>query len=392
MRKWFLAKFPDGYFGENNEDFYVAGQHAFHDFRTRSKEKMLKKNRPSVTMSARANLEYDRDKIDMYPYGVNLYLSRFHTTAENSFFVDKRNNIMIAQDFEIMDAEIHYTIRLATKAQQFDMYKYCRMLFRVGATQGEYADYDQHIPYGLMRQIATDAGFEIANGKIVDIISFVKYLNSNSNSPILYKFRNITGNDEFFIRVRGAYVHISVPELEIDDGQDEGQAYGDFTIGFTAKVRFPMTKCYIYTSDNKHTEIRLREEVKNVACFSTIRMIDAPDYNERGWKKALTTEYEEKYVEDECLSIDLSSLLSSGNLGRVIKYSRDIKLSILLFLDIRLFNNGKEIPYIFDEDKLVISSISPVESTRSFITCYVDMEYINNQITVLDKITHSGRL
>ena len=256
----------------------------------------------------------------------------------------------------------------------------------------ENISYDQHIPYGIMLQIANDAGFETANGKIVDIMSFLRYLNMHSVAPIMYKFRNINGKDEFFVRVKNAYVHIAIPEIEYDDGEKIGHSTTDYAITFTANVRFPVTKCYIYYSNNKHTEISLKEPIDGAVCFTTIRMIDAPDFNEKYWSKMLTTEYEDDKVTDENTIIDISELVLLGDLGRVIKSSTSISIDPSMFIDVKFFNNGKLVPFTINWYNGKCESYRPLESTRTSIVVYVDMDYVNNQIKTLDEITNRGRL
>lgn len=391
MRKWFLSKFHGDYFGEDNANFWVEGRHALDDFRSMTKEQMLKRTKPYASMGCQANLEYDRDKIDMYPFGMELYLAR-HSTAENPFFNDKIKNLCISQDFEVLELQFTFNIKFSTKAQQFDMYKYCKMAFRIGATQGEYIEYDQHLPYDLMRQLAIDAGFEVANGKIVDVINFLRYLNTHSACPILYKYRNINGHDEFFVRVRNAYVHISIPEIDFDDGEREGHTTTNYGISFTATVRFPATKCYVYYSNNIHTEIQLKEEIPGAACFSTIRMIDAPMYNERGWKQIITTEYEDTTISDENTIIDLSDLLSTDLLGKVIRYTNSIFVSPNIFIEVRFFNNSEEIKFDIDWNTFKATSRVPLKSRRSFISIYADLEYINNQSESIKALSNKSRV
>lgn len=398
LRKWFLSKFKEGFFDSaDGTGLYIAGRHAFDDFRKekvngiKSKEARLGKLTNSASLSCRANLEYDRDKVDMYPFGMELYLKR-HSTAMKAFFTDPVNNINLAQDFEILEMQATFKMTFRTKALQADMYKYCLMRFRVGATQGEYIDYDQHVPYCLMLQLAKDAGFNIANGKIVDIIAFLKYLNMNSYIPFLYKFRNINGKDEFFVRVKNVYVHIAIPELEIDDGEKTGQATESFSISFTANVRFPATKCYIYYSNNKHTEIILKEPIEDAACFSTIRMVDAPEYNEKHWRKMFSTEYEDDNVKDENTTIDMSELLLVEDLGRVIRETTNINLSPTIFIDIKFFNNNKQVPFDINWYTGKCTSFTKLDTTRTTIVVYIDMDYVNNQVLLLDDVTNRGRL
>lgn len=397
LRKWFLSRFAPGFFGDNDENFHLSGRHAFDDFRRsllggdNVKDELLKSSSATATLSYQFELEYDRDTVDMYPFGLEMYLRR-HNTTESPFFTDTNNSMYLAHDFEVLRGQFNFRIKFKTRALQVDMYKYCKIAFRIGATQGEYIDYDQHIPYSLMTQVAKDAGFQVVNGKIIDIVSFLRYLNMNSIAPIMYKFRNINGNDEFFIRIKHVYVHIAIPEIDYDDGEKEGHSTSRYCINFTATVRFPATKCYIYFSKYAHTEIQLKEEVPNTVCFSTIRMIDAPDYNERRWKKIISTEYEDDIVKDDITQIDMTQLLYTGDLGKVIKHTTDVRLSPELFLELKFFNNGEYIPFAMNWQTGVASSSVPLTSTRSFIVVYADMDYVNQQVLTIEKINERGRL
>ena len=399
LRKWFLSNFEDGFLGENGKNFYIAGRHAFDDFRknsaTSAANLVIKKNKSKynvyATLACTADLGYNRDTIDLYPFGMNLFL-RSNSTVEPPFLVDNKNHIRLTNAFEIMLVEANFKLVFSTKAQQMDMYNYCKMRFRVGATQGEYIDYDQHVPYGIMRQIASDAGFDVSNGRITDIVSFLKYLNMNSSRPFLYKFRNINGKDEFFVRVKNVYVHIAIPEIDHDNGEKIGQATTDFALNFTATVRFPVTKCYIYYSQTQHTHISLKEDISNIACFTTIRMIDAPDYNEKQWRKIFSTEYEDDNVKDDITRMDLSDYLFQGDLGRVLRYTTSIYQSPELFMNIKFYNDGNLVPFTVDWVTGKCASVLPLKSTRTSIIVYADLDYIHNQINILDDITNRGRL
>lgn len=397
LRKWFLSKFEPGFFSSSDgSGLYIAGRHAFDDFRRQAvgnlkeKDSRLNKISNSASLSCKVNLDYDREKVDLYPFGTELYLKRH--TNKDAFFRDEVNNLYLSHDFEILEVQADFKVELRTRALQFDMYKYIKLMFRVGATQGEYISYDQHVPYGIMLQIAKDAGFNTANGKIVDIMAFLRYLNMNSIVPFMYKFRNINGKDEFFIRIKNAYVHIAIPDMDFDDGERVGQYTNDYSITFTATVRFPVTKCYVYYSQNKHTEITLKEPVDGAVCFTTIRMIDAPDFNEKHWKKMLSTEYEDDKVTDEKTTIDISDLVLTGDLGRVIKTSTAVYLDPSMFIDVKFFNNGKEIPFTINWYNGICESYQPLDTTRTTIVVYLDMEYVNNQLRTLDELTNRGRL
>lgn len=390
MRKWFLSKFSKDFFGEKDKNVYIEGQHAFNDFRTKSKEELLKRNKPYVSIGCQVNLEYDREFIDMMPYGPNVFL-KGHIGNEKPFFSDRIHHIALSQCFEVLETEFSFKIKVETKAQQFDLYKYCKMMFKVGATQGEYIDFDQHVPYDLMMQIAKDAGFVVSNNKVHDIIGFLQYLNNYSLCPFMYKYRNINGNDEFFVRVKDAYVHIAVPEIDFDNGNSSGHTMTDYEISFIAKVRFPTTRCYIYASESE-TQIQLKEKIDAPICFSTIRIVDAPMYNSNMWRRYFTTEYEDTELKSEITEIDMSSLLLEGDLGKLIRHTLRTGLDPSIFIDIKGFNVGEEYPFEMDWETMHLRSKVPLPSVRTFLVIYVSLEYYNNQLVTLENLEKRYRL
>ena len=204
IKKWFFSKFRDGYF----KTIYVNQKHPLDEFRNFKITKGLKKMKPSVAISPQLAFDYDRDYVDLYQNDITDYVRRAKT--RNTFFSDNEKNLHLSTLFELLEINFNFTIRVSTRAQQIDLYKYMMLALRFGSTQGEDLTMDCHIPYAMMAQLAQDAGFELKDNKIVDVIGFVRYLNQHSDLPILYKYRTINAKDEFFLRVADLYTHINV--------------------------------------------------------------------------------------------------------------------------------------------------------------------------------------
>lgn len=382
MRNWFFSKFNEGYFKTVNID----GSHVFDTFRN-SKDILtnLKKLKPSVSIIPQLEFEHNRDNIDLYEFGIKNYSRR--SKLETSFFKDRKRNMYLSLGMEELQMNFTYRIRVSTRAQQIDLYKYIQMAFRIGATQGEYIDIDYHIPYNLMIQVAKDAGFTVKDDKIVNVLDFVSYLNSNSVIPILFKYRTINGRSEFFLRFREVYMHINCTNnLSADDGEREGMLDTNFIIEMNVSLKMPTTKMFTYYSLEKHNDIQNVETSENgaIGLFS-IKIPTIPEKNEKGWNEYLSTEYYEK-DKDKPLCIKFTELFEESDIEKIIKHNLSLHISPSMFIDFKLFNNGDEIKYKINWDEMILETDSRMVDDITNISVYVDVAYVTGQITNLQDL------
>lgn len=379
MRDWFLSKFPKNYF----KTVYIDSKHVVDDFREMNKAQMLKRLKPMVAIVPQLDFSFDRDKIDSYPFGLEVYTAR--GKFEDAFFKDKKHDVYLGMGLECNQINFTFRMRFSTRAQQMDMFKYIKMACRVGYTQGQDKNIDFHVPYGLMLQLASDLGYTIKNDRIKNVLDFLHYINSNSDMKFLYKLRYINGKEEFFIRVPNLYIHISVPDMSADDGEREGQLQNNYGIDMSATVRFPAPQLFSYYSQNKHTMFTLKEDVEDTVNVYSIKLGEAEDYNDKGWPQYLTTEYAEE-DKDNPLEIDFNDLFKDSDIGRVIKYNNSISISSAIFLDIKVYNDGELIDADMDWSSMKLTSKRNMKEIMSFISIYADLEYLTNTIATLDNM------
>ena len=388
MKKWFISKFKDDTF----KSIYVEGKNIYDDFRSLSKSELLKRRKPSLTITPSIDWNFNNENIDSYPYGMNLYTQT--GIFKNSFFSCPSTNSYMGIGMETILMNFNFRIKLETRAQQLDMYKFIKMACRVGFTCGEDVDLDFHIPYSLIIQIAKDNGFEVLtrsendnqeNEIIKNIPRFLKWLNTYSTLPFLYKHRTLNGKNEFFIRMRNMYVHVRPSDLSADDGERTGQMDGNFTIELSTEVRFPAPKMYAYYSDNAH---RLQsvygawyQPYGPVSSCYTFKESIIPDTNRFNWPLFMNTTYEDDEENiNKPLCIDFSSILD-GDIGECIKDCLHKGISPSIFCDMVFYNGGEYIYGKFDWETLTFNSDMIVRSTGTYIGVYVDNNYISNYIT-----------
>ena len=387
MKRWFLSKFPENTF----KSIYVEGKNIYDDYRTLDKTALLKRDKPALTITPDLNWDFNNENIDTYPYGMDLYTQtgRF----KQSFFSYPQNNSYLGIGMETILMNFNYKIKLETRAQQLDMYKFIKLACRVGFTCGEDVDLDFHVPYALMLQLARDNGFATStksiNGEevevILDVPTFLRWINKYSTIPFLYKFRALNGRNEFFIKMRNMYVHIRPGDLSADNGEREGQLTNNFMIELSAEVRFPVPKMYAYYSDNAHklqTIYGAWYQPNDIitTCY-TFKGSIIKDENNYGWPLLLSTTYEED--DDSKLNnnlvIELNDLLE-GDIGECIQDCLGKSISPSIFCQFVFYNGGEYIDGKIDWENRVFTSSNPVRSLATYIGIYVDNNFVNNYI------------
>lgn len=384
MKAWFYSKFE-------NKDFikseYIDGKYIYDDFRRLSKTELLKRQNPSLTIVPTIDWEYDNEKIDSYPYGLSLYTMT--GKFKNAFFKDDSRNVYLGFNMETILMRFNFRLKVETRAQQMDLYKYMRVAHRVGFSDNKDADMDFHVPYPMIVQMARDLGFDVIqmdNGydKICDIPKFLRYLNMHSSIPFLYKHRTINGKNEFFIRVSRLNVNIRPTSITADDGDREGFVSNNFNIELETEVRFPAPRMYAYYSVPEHKLHKVYtawdQPTGSPVTIYSFKAIPIQDENKYGWPLYMSTQYDQTLVEkDKPLVMDCSELIE-GEIGSVIKDCLEQGLSPAIFFDMCIINGGELVKGTMNWETLTFTSVQPVRSLASFVGIYIDMDYVNNAI------------
>lgn len=380
IQGWFFKKFDNDFF----KTVHLNDKHILDDFRGYSNSiKNLKTQKPSLSITPVIDLEHDREGLDRYLYSQANYIRK--GIFSSCFFKDHTNKIFIDIRMEEMKVDFNFKIRVSTRAQQLDLYKYLVMAFRIGATQHEYLDMDFHVSNDIMIQLAKDAGFVITGGKIENTIDFLNYLNKNSLIPFTYKYRTLNGNSEYFLRIKDCYTHIScLDNLSSDEGEREGMLMNNFTIDMRCTLKIPAPKFYTYYSYEPHNISAIQINDKNKFGLFSINLPVVKHENDKGWKNYICTEcYEDDLSKP--LSIEFGELIENSDLHRAIKYHNEVLLSPEIFIDVRLINANYE-PCKIDWHTLTISTDKQLVEKTSRIVFYVDLSYLSDCIIQINEL------
>lgn len=373
MREWIMKEFKHQY----NEDFFktvhIEGKHMFDDWMKYNNRDLLKKLKPSLSIIPQIDYEFDREGLDKKLTGLSMYNRR--NLFRNCFFKDDVLNLHLGVVMKLLLVNFNFRVRVSTKSQQLNIAEFMKYAFRVGATQGHDVDFDFHVPYNLVMRIAKDIGYEVRDGKVTELIKFMNYLNKRSYVPFLLKFRNVNGKHEFFVRFSSLYVHIHNQSISIDDGEREGGISSNFYIDMQCAVRFPGPAYYLYYSEKQIDGLGFSSDDGSIS-FYPLPISRIPDINDKGWQQYTTSGYAYEDL-TKPLTINFAELLEGTDLKEYIDKCKNRFISPEVFIEIKLYNEFELQDYVFDWEKLILTTKNIMKSEHSYLVIYVDNKFLN---------------
>ena len=378
-RDWFLEKWTTNPFNS----IYMDGSKSFDQFRMFSKiEQQLKRTNPLLAIQPSIDLQHNRSFID-----TNLELNGYfkRSRMEGTIFADKRpeKGLYLAIQFKTILMNFGYKMRLDTKPEQLDMAEFIKYKHRAGLTESQHISLDIHVPQKIISQIAFDNGIKLNDNYMPeDPAVMLRYLNSRSIVPFLYKRRNATGNAEYFIRVENCDVHIKTELPEVDESGDRQDfETTNFIINFAAQIEMLAPFCFTYYSQHDQNIINAAGGFVNddagLLLMKAVRA-DLPDVNEVGWNQLIRTEYIVDNADlNDYITINFNDLLN-GELLDIVNYTKSVALSPSLFLDFVVFNYDGCKDYEIDWVKNTLTLKEKCNHPGFIIGIYADMRYIND--------------
>ncbi len=395
MRDWFLSHFRDNYF----KYIYVNGKNLYLDFKQFNKEQMLVREKPMLAVIPTLDTDFDNDTGSLYELPTNIW--RRNRNFQRSFYQDKKNNIFVAMEAELMVMNFDFRIRLESRSQQLDLWNYMKLEFRVGATESHHIAIDFHIPSSIIFAIAELAHFELVKDldnnpvRLREPYKFLRYLNSNSGIPITYKLRSLNGKNEFFMRYPDIPIHIALQDkIDVDTGEQAAMISKNYELSMSARLRMPCPQYYaLYSTSEIYRDLNLSEGSDVTIGLYNIKITEVPELNKRGWDQMINTEYcEDDFPTEYPYKIDISPLFPRDGVGKVIEDSLSMCISPEVFLETHVFNSGYEIPVKVEYnslDDIFIVIDKPIQSLRTYIVIYIDLKYVNTRLTELDRLNET---
>ena len=391
MTNWYLREFPDNFY----KTVHINGKHVLDDWQ-HFNDYNIKREKPMLAVVPTLNTDWDRENLDQYLGGKDIMLKR--SEAQTSFFRDYDNNQFLYLQMREMEMNFNFRSRVNTRSQQLDLYNKLELWFRIGATQQDYLSADFHIPYEMIMNVARDADFAIKDNKIVDIVSFMNYLNQHSDLPIVFKMRAINQKPEFFVRVKGLRAHITIRDmLQLDDGERDGKLDTNFHVDMQCILRIPIPHFYAYLSEDPiKVTIPITEVKPNIGIY-TIENLIFPKENNKHWLLIAQTSYSCEEGEKE---IDLSEIFKNKdwNVNKVIDYYNKLGVNPNTFIEVGVWLAGakhwnrrpKNIECHMDYTTMKLYLDEPVYDKDILdFGIYCDMNMVNATVVNMEKINES---
>lgn len=385
MKNWFYKGIPEEYF----KFTWVNTSHLMADFRAFNKQH-IKKEKPYLAIVPVPDLEFDRDRLDVYNAGTQLFLKR--SNVNGSFFRDYDHRLFLNMQMRCMKIDFSFRVRTNTRAQQLDLFRRMELTFNA-RTRTYWISADFVIPFELCLNIAHFAGFKINEiGEIDDPLAFLGYLNSHSDIPITYKFRAINGHNEFFLRMSDVYAHVATPDkIDADEGEQEGMLSTNYGIEMKAELKMAVPQFFVlYDEEEIPYRLETTNSPVNVALYS-MAQFTVPDTNDKGWNQIINTAY---MMDEGDQTIDISPMFKSTttqDINKVIQYNKMNYISQSICIDIKMYqDNGvafSEIPFRVHYDSMTLELTAPVRYDKyMYMAIYADTNYINTTLATIGEL------
>lgn len=381
MRNWFVRRFADGYFKSE----FIAGKNILADYLNKDLLDYVKRGKPSLMITPRLDYEYNREFSSLYNFGKNIYSNK--ARFNDAFFKDDISGNLLSIQMEQLRVEFNYKVKVSSFNHAMDLYKFMQLAFSPPTTKTKYIDLDFVVPKEIIYAIVRDSGFDICDGDVLKLFEFISYLNKHSHLPFSYKFRGTKGEYEFYIRMTDMYTHLKFNNLELGEGEREGQIDNNFIVSMDVECLFPAPQFYTYYSKDPTNLVNIPCENVNRERFIYHNMcFDAvPTRNEKGWGQYMSTDYVEDSKEfpikdhDQLINfIDAIKRPDDNSFYNIAEAAKEQYISPAVFMDVQLYNAGQRRDVTIDWNTYSIIPKQPLPERISEIVFYVDLEYVNN--------------
>lgn len=245
---------------------------------------------------------------------------------------------------------------------------------------------ESYIPKHIIYSLADNLG--IPRDNTADILF---YLNTEGNVPFTYKFKNGSGNDEFFA-LYNTNVEFIVSDISIDDGSTKGMVTDNFMISFTVSCEFNMMGCYYLFTRNDDDRMYMcpHEDIEKEGITTNLFTLPMMyDLNlEPGWKIFAAPSF---FVKGESDSINVNEVLDH-HVYEIYKYQRGMHLEESTFIRYIIFRDRVQLTYgedyVIDSDdldhiKLTVYNCDEKATYRIFVV--LNNNYIHSIAAELDE-------
>lgn len=390
MTEYLKSLFPRNYF----KTIHISSTIAYKQFNVfqNSQKEFLKKRKPMLIIRPRIDLS-DNDIFLNDTYLTTRISDNFRDYDFSNlqpFFHDPKKGISIR--FLMNRLKIYYDVTIIIETQMEQINQAIDFKNRVKQERPIIIStaLENYIPREIMKILSKDAGIPIYD-KNKSVKPFLDYVNSNVLTPVTYKIKNSSGNDEFF-RFYPVNIDTMITGLSIDDGNRKGFISNVFSINFTISAEFNSSGIYFYFTKNPNVIDETSFEIVSkdneiIPIFTVNNMFDInlPP----GWDLFTTSFYSVSETTPPDI-LDYSPLLNKSMI-KLIDYHKDkgipcdTFMQVLVMKDNRIMDITKgEYDVDLENSILKTYNVNLASTYRLFI--YLNTLYVNNLVKQVYKL------
>lgn len=265
---------------------------------------------------------------------------------------------------------------------------------------------ESYIPKNLVYPMAKHLGIPTNN-----TAEILKYMNTYSQTPVTYKFKNGSGTDEFFM-LYDTDIETIVSDISIDDGEGKGVVQDTYTISFSMSMEFNAVGVWYLFLQNANPTYTVAAPDAGVIGPKKVEdglpkerivpILSIPlryDLNlKEGWSIFSSPMYfiDANIAKGEYDETDLTQVLTvplQETITGIVKHHKGMNIPLDTVIQFRCFKDNRELPmgkngFEIDLDKFIIRTwdCSPRVTYRLFIlTNNLLINGIASEITEFNK-------
>lgn len=381
----FIKKlFPDNYFKTVN----VASQIAYRQFNvmnTKAARQIVRRGKPILIIRPRIDINnpdgFLADTLLTTRMTDNVYENGFGNLQD--FVYDPTGETAIKFLMNRVKVSFDVTVIVETSMEQINMAYALKNTTRMNHPFFLNTYLENHIPRQIINALATDKNIDIA-----DIRGLLDYMNANTSTPVTYKMKNSTGNDEFF-RFYPTNVESIIENFDTDEGSKKNMIDDAYTINFTLTMEYWSAGLFYYFTRNPKTVRQMPNEVdptSTVVPMLTVHL-DLPDLD-FGWDIYANAAFR---VDESrtAYTLDFTPLLSP-DIQAVVAFCHeksmpyDGLLDVIVMKDDQYLTPGVDFVANIGERNVEILNSNSASTYRFFLIMHTS--YINELILTLHNL------
>lgn len=384
ITEYIKGLFPKNYF----KTIHVSSTIAYKQFNVfqNSKREFLKKRKPMLIIRPRIELN-DADTFLYETYLTTRISDNFRDYDFGNlqpFFEDFEKGISIR--FLMNRLKILYDITIITETQMQQINQVIDFKNRVRQEKPITisTSLENYIPREIINVLSDDVNIPIYDEN-KSVKPFLDYINGNVMTPVTYKIKNSSGNDEFF-RFYPVNIDAMISGLSIDDGNRRGFISNAFSINFTFSAEFNSSGIYFYFTKNPNVIDKINlsiatnnNEIIPIYTVNNIFDIELPS----GWD-LYTSSFYSVSDNNKYDILDFKPLLSVP-ISKIINYHKEKGIPYETFMKISVMKDNRMMDtnlneYEVDYENCILKTNNVNISSTYRIFIYINTLYINELI------------